>query len=667
MIGFIRVVGATFTAAAVCAWMGATPAQAQFSESIELGKDAFSFHGRTSGTMRAFASDSQAEGAVKSIMDAIGLPLRFEIKAAAVPNASAILTKDGRRLIAYNVNFMEDLRTATGEDWSAVSVMAHEIGHHLSFHLSHDIGDHDAELEADFFSGFVLAKMGATREQALAAMRDLGEETASNSHPAKIDRLQAIGLGWKNASLLTRPNLGQLRQANEETKTSGSPLEPLRGRNIWVSITDDQRRNEICRRLSEGGMNVDCDPDKGEPIARTLHLDCESLPTGAGRMVNEYLGQFGYEPYDIVDSIADGPSYCDTVLEMTIFDYEDYGGTRTSDLESDTGSLAALAGRNIWVDIRNERRREDVCRILREGGMNVDCEPSADDTPVSSSIDIDCHTLPENAGELVNAYLGRFGYPPYPVVDSIDDGPSYCDTVLEMTIFDYEDYESRAPTRTSSDNPLAALAGRNIWVDIRNERRREDVCRILREGGMNVDCEPSADDTPVSSSIDIDCHTLPKNAGELVNAYLGRFGYPPYPVVDSIDDGPSYCDSVLEMTIFDYEDYDSRAPNRSSAPRNELAVLAGRNIWVNIRDDTRRGLVCRLLDEAGMNVDCEPGTTAIDSSIDLDCETLPDDAGHRVNQFLGRHGLRTYEVIDSRNDGPSYCDSVLEMTIFDWE
>lgn len=77
--------------------------------------------------------------------------------------------------------------------------MAHEIGHHLAFHLQKHIADHEAELEADYFSGYILAKMGASLDDALSAIRELAQDEATTSHPARRERIQAVAAGWKNA------------------------------------------------------------------------------------------------------------------------------------------------------------------------------------------------------------------------------------------------------------------------------------------------------------------------------------------------------------------------------------------------------------------------------------------------------------------------------------
>ncbi|MGI9477176.1 MAG: NADase-type glycan-binding domain-containing protein [Hyphomicrobiaceae bacterium] len=175
--------------------------QAQQVKTIRLGKNAggaLSFHGTTNGRLRTFASDNEARGVVRSVLAAMGLPLRFEVRAAAVGNAAAILQPDGTRLILYNTLFIDEIQARTGRYWSLISIMAHEIGHHLAFHLAKHIEDHEAELEADYFSGYILAKMGASKDDALAAMNELAADAPTKTHPGRKERLQAIAAGWKN-------------------------------------------------------------------------------------------------------------------------------------------------------------------------------------------------------------------------------------------------------------------------------------------------------------------------------------------------------------------------------------------------------------------------------------------------------------------------------------
>ncbi|WP_205499688.1 membrane-binding protein [Rufibacter psychrotolerans] len=140
-----------------------------------------------------------ARDIITEIIDVVGLKPRFEVRAANVPNAAAVIL-NGQRYILYNEQFVSRLNNALKTDWAGVSILAHEIGHHLNGHtLSKTGSNHRDELEADEFSGFVLRKMGASLSEAQAAIGALAEEEDSYTHPGRSSRLAAISKGWRNA------------------------------------------------------------------------------------------------------------------------------------------------------------------------------------------------------------------------------------------------------------------------------------------------------------------------------------------------------------------------------------------------------------------------------------------------------------------------------------
>ena len=148
----------------------------------------------------------------KMILKVAGKKANFLVAEARVPNAMAVLT-NGKRYILYNPGFIERLTKVTGTPWAGISVLAHEIGHHLKTHTENGKTIPMAtELEADEFSGYVLRKMGATLEEAQAAMKTLASERATRTHPARDDRLTSIADGWEEANsergvvALNRPN-----------------------------------------------------------------------------------------------------------------------------------------------------------------------------------------------------------------------------------------------------------------------------------------------------------------------------------------------------------------------------------------------------------------------------------------------------------------------------
>ena len=185
----------------------------------------------SSNDIPGFSSLNEAGQIAEQIVEASGLPANFAILEAEVPNAVAVL-RQGKRYILYNPRFMNAITRATGTEWAAISVLAHEIGHHLyGKQASNGIPKMATELEADEFSGYVLEKMGASLSEAEAAMKTIGTSQASLTHPAKADRIRSIAKGWKNAggvekvsdptiaTVLTRPKEEKITRETTITAT----------------------------------------------------------------------------------------------------------------------------------------------------------------------------------------------------------------------------------------------------------------------------------------------------------------------------------------------------------------------------------------------------------------------------------------------------------------
>ena len=159
--------------------------------------------GHLEGSFYSYGTDNDARSAVEDILSFTGLVLtdrNFAIRAANVGNAAAAIThgSNGKtvRLILYNQQWMKELAAQTRTNWSKISVLAHEIAHHLNAHTLDNEGSRPpAELQADWYSGFILQKMGATLEQAQAAM-NLLPAAGSRTHPPRDARLAKIADGY---------------------------------------------------------------------------------------------------------------------------------------------------------------------------------------------------------------------------------------------------------------------------------------------------------------------------------------------------------------------------------------------------------------------------------------------------------------------------------------
>ena len=156
--------------------------------------------GTVPSELYGFRSSSEALEAVKCVLEAVG-GLRvdnFEVRAANVRNAAAAI-RGNTRLLLYNPSFMQDIREATDNPWAGISVMAHEIGHHLEAHTITPGGSNPSdELEADEFSGNVLKRLGASLRDAQAVFRTFSSR-GSSTHPPRDARLTAVANGWDRA------------------------------------------------------------------------------------------------------------------------------------------------------------------------------------------------------------------------------------------------------------------------------------------------------------------------------------------------------------------------------------------------------------------------------------------------------------------------------------
>ncbi|MVM33146.1 M48 family metalloprotease [Spirosoma sp. HMF4905] len=149
------------------------------------------------------SSNVHAERVVDRILKPIGLLRNFKvIECSNTDNCFATVLK-GQRFIVYDGAFMAQIEEETETDWSAISIMAHEIGHHLQGHTIDGRGGQPIkEIEADKFSGFVLHQLGASLEEATVAVKALGNEHATSTHPAKPARIEAIQKGWLEAEAM---------------------------------------------------------------------------------------------------------------------------------------------------------------------------------------------------------------------------------------------------------------------------------------------------------------------------------------------------------------------------------------------------------------------------------------------------------------------------------
>src|SRR5215203_82342 len=158
---------------------------------------------------RNFQSVYEAGAYINTMLDSINWKENFNLREQnGINNAYATIIRN-RRYIIYDNNFLENLDAYANTKWASISVLAHEMGHHYRNHVVDQQGSTPPkELEADYFSGYVMAKLGANVTEAVAAMEKIASAKASATHPAKADRLKSIMQGWNYAKGLTNTNSG---------------------------------------------------------------------------------------------------------------------------------------------------------------------------------------------------------------------------------------------------------------------------------------------------------------------------------------------------------------------------------------------------------------------------------------------------------------------------
>tara|TARA_B000000475_G_scaffold139648_1_gene112557 strand:- start:1139 stop:3430 length:2292 start_codon:yes stop_codon:yes gene_type:complete len=155
--------------------------------------------------INSFNSNAEADQALSKILSVVGASKRFVIAPCENINNALAMIRDGIRYIIYDPAFINSISDDDSDYWANMSILAHEVGHHINGHtLVYGLSATEnkiEELEADEFSGFVMAKLGATLEQAsnaISAIASSGDDSYS-THPSRERRIRAITKGYNNA------------------------------------------------------------------------------------------------------------------------------------------------------------------------------------------------------------------------------------------------------------------------------------------------------------------------------------------------------------------------------------------------------------------------------------------------------------------------------------
>jgi len=205
-----------------------------------------------------FQSVYEAKAILNNMLDTIQWKENFSIREQnGIRNAYATIINRVRWII-YDNDFLEDIDAYASTKWASISVLAHEMGHHYYNHVVNSGGSTPPkEIEADAFSGYVMAKLGATLDQSLAAMQAIASDRASASHPAKRDRLNAITKGWNSVQAPstnpTAPSNPVPTNPNPTNPTNPGTTTPANDPS-WIGLTIQSNKTEYIQ-LSDDGKN----------------------------------------------------------------------------------------------------------------------------------------------------------------------------------------------------------------------------------------------------------------------------------------------------------------------------------------------------------------------------------------------------------------------------
>lgn len=159
-----------------------------------------------------FVSETEVDKLVSEMLSRFGARNRYIIiSCPQVDNCQATLYK-GRPYILFNPEFLQSVKrlnfsssnlpSLKERDWAALTILAHELGHHINNHLINPLPDataRDMELEADETAGFIIYMMGGEVKDMLPAFLRSPEQ-GSYTHPPRRSRIEALEKGFRDAA-----------------------------------------------------------------------------------------------------------------------------------------------------------------------------------------------------------------------------------------------------------------------------------------------------------------------------------------------------------------------------------------------------------------------------------------------------------------------------------
>lgn len=177
---------------------------------------------------------------INKILSKMSLPQNFTVFQGKVSNALALF-QNNQNYIILNRSFLNEVDSKTSDYWLSMYLLSHEIGHLLSSHLlSLNVSDSISkrqELQADYFAGSILSRLGCPLDKAKLIFNGTYLQTANGSktHPPSELRMKFIEDGWENnlKSIYTESdppvpdNIDEVNTSNPIYTLTARDLNPL--------------------------------------------------------------------------------------------------------------------------------------------------------------------------------------------------------------------------------------------------------------------------------------------------------------------------------------------------------------------------------------------------------------------------------------------------------
>jgi hypothetical protein len=209
--------------------------------------------------------------------------------------------------IAYNPTWLKSVYDDTNNLWAVYAIVAHEIGHYANNHDRKSVGSNrNLELEADEYSGAILAKMGACLPDAQAAFdaQVMKRNIPNHTHPPIAERFAAVWRGWKEFGKCPWDVIS-IKGVAPGSGYSGSFGYIYQGSGLKLAHPDDLKQQDSKLVLLENGRRL---------VPHGLHANIQGI--GRGLYSHWFDGRTTYlwfSASDNSDPRTNGREYAITV------------------------------------------------------------------------------------------------------------------------------------------------------------------------------------------------------------------------------------------------------------------------------------------------------------------------------------------------------------------